>query len=156
MCAKSQIHETKCDMPHGFFGNIVSLSGFFIFIIRARHVLCSKESLVHEVLLYKPSNQSKTHFFFNSVLKKKFQVCLVERKEDKRVLAMKYVNKQLCVRQNALKNVMEEVQFLRELDHPFIVGLWYTFQVKSLKYKRRKYPLFSINIFFRMLKICSS
>ena len=61
----------------------------------------------------------------------------MERKEDKRVLAMKYVNKQLCVRQNALKNVMEEVQFLRELDHPFVVGLWYTFQVRSVDEEKK-------------------
>ena len=43
---------------------------------------------------------------------------------------MKYVNKEACVEQRAVQNVIEEVELLREVDHPFVVSLWYTFQVK--------------------------
>ena len=46
---------------------------------------------------------------------------------------MKYVNKEACVEQRAVQNVIEEVELLREVDHPFVVSLWYTFQV-ILKY----------------------
>ena len=56
-------------------------------------------------------------------------MCLIERKSTKKVLAMKYVNKEACVQQHAVKNVIEEVELLREIDHPFVVSLWYTFQV---------------------------
>ena len=58
-----------------------------------------------------------------------FQVCLIERKTSKKVFAMKYINKEACVKQNAVKNVIAEVEMLREVDHPFVVSLWYTFQV---------------------------
>ena len=43
---------------------------------------------------------------------------------------MKYVNKEACVEQRAVQNVIEEVELLREVDHPFVVSLWYTFQVE--------------------------
>ena len=57
------------------------------------------------------------------------QVCLIERKSDKKVFAMKYVNKEACVALSAVNNVIEEVELLRLLDHPFITSIWYTFQV---------------------------
>ena len=46
---------------------------------------------------------------------------------------MKYVNKEACVQQGAVQNVIEEVELLREVDHPFVVSLWYTFQVSQTK-----------------------
>ena len=55
---------------------------------------------------------------------------MIEQKSTKKVLAMKYVNKEACVEQRAVQNVIEEVELLREVDHPFVVSLWYTFQVK--------------------------
>ena len=45
---------------------------------------------------------------------------------------MKYVNKEACVQKGAVQNIIEEVELLREVDHPFVVSLWYTFQVTSL------------------------
>ena len=54
---------------------------------------------------------------------------MVERKENKVILAMKYVNKEACLKQRAIDNVLAEVDLLRTLDHPFIVSLWFTFQV---------------------------
>ena len=55
---------------------------------------------------------------------------------------MKYVNKEACVEQKAVQNVIEEVELLREVDHPFVVSLWYTFQVKL------KHVLFSYYFMF--------
>ncbi len=75
-------------------------------------------------------------FFFSLKLVLSFflrptQVCLVERKSTKKVYAMKYVQKQACLRQRAVSNICAEVEMLRALDHPFIVGLWFTFQVSG-------------------------
>ena len=53
----------------------------------------------------------------------------MERKGDKKKFAMKYVKKETCVAMCAVKNVIEEVDLLRSLDHPFISSIWYTFQV---------------------------
>ena len=58
------------------------------------------------------------------------KVCLVERKENQSLLAMKYINKERCEKQRAIDNILAEVELLRALDHPFIVRLCYTFQVR--------------------------
>lgn len=55
----------------------------------------------------------------------------MERKENKKVYAMKYVNKESCLKQRAVDNVVAEVDLLRSVDHPFIVSLWFTFQVSN-------------------------
>jgi serine/threonine protein kinase len=57
---------------------------------------------------------------------------LVECKSDRRVLAMKYVNKQVCLEKRAVANVCAEVELLRSLDHPNVAGLCYTFQARNL------------------------
>jgi len=41
--------------------------------------------------------------------------------------AMKYMNKQICARTDALRNVLCEVELLKQLQHPFLVNLWFTF-----------------------------
>jgi len=40
---------------------------------------------------------------------------------------MKYTNKQMCARNDALRNVVSEVDLLKRLQHPFLVNLWFTF-----------------------------
>ena len=57
---------------------------------------------------------------------------MIEQKSTKKILAMKYVNKEACVKKGAVQNVIEEVELLREVDHPFVVSLWYTFQVTRI------------------------
>ncbi|XP_052771939.1 serine/threonine-protein kinase 32B-like isoform X2 [Mya arenaria] len=42
--------------------------------------------------------------------------------------AMKYMNKAMCVRNEAVRNVLKEIEILTTLDHPFLVNLWFTFQ----------------------------
>ena len=42
--------------------------------------------------------------------------------------AMKYMNKAIILKKDAIKNVLREVEILRRLEHPFLVNLWFTFQ----------------------------
>ncbi|KAK3780275.1 hypothetical protein RRG08_047263 [Elysia crispata] len=42
--------------------------------------------------------------------------------------AMKYMNKTACAQQEAVSNVIREVQILKAVEHVFIVNLWYCFQ----------------------------
>ncbi len=42
--------------------------------------------------------------------------------------AMKYMNKNLIIKKDAIRNVFREVELLRKLEHPFLVNLWFTFQ----------------------------
>ncbi|ESO98301.1 hypothetical protein LOTGIDRAFT_91944, partial [Lottia gigantea] len=56
------------------------------------------------------------------------KVCIVQKKDTKKMFAMKYMNKQMCVKKDAVTNVMREVDILKTLDHPFLVNLWFTFQ----------------------------
>ena len=44
------------------------------------------------------------------------------------MFAMKYMNKPLIIKKDAIRNVFREIDLLRSLEHPFIVNLWFTFQ----------------------------
>lgn len=50
--------------------------------------------------------------------------------------AMKYCSKSLCIKKDAFRNVLREMELLARLENPFIVNLWYTFQV-SMQMQRR-------------------
>ncbi|XP_021925102.1 serine/threonine-protein kinase 32B-like isoform X2 [Zootermopsis nevadensis] len=56
------------------------------------------------------------------------KVCIVQKKDCKRMFAMKYMNKSQCAEREALKNVLREVEILTTLEHPFLVNLWFSFQ----------------------------
>ncbi|XP_041370290.1 serine/threonine-protein kinase 32A-like [Gigantopelta aegis] len=56
------------------------------------------------------------------------KVCIVQKKDTKKMFAMKYMNKAMCIKQDAIINVLKEVDIMRSLEHPFLVNLWYTFQ----------------------------
>ncbi|XP_043925076.1 serine/threonine-protein kinase 32A-like [Protopterus annectens] len=56
------------------------------------------------------------------------KVCVVQKKDTKKMYAMKYMNKQKCVERNEVKNVFKELQIMQSLEHPFLVNLWYSFQ----------------------------
>lgn len=47
------------------------------------------------------------------------------------MFAMKYCSKALCVEKDAFRNVLREIELLARLEHPFIVNLWFTFQVRQ-------------------------
>nr|XP_033783054.1 serine/threonine-protein kinase 32A isoform X2 [Geotrypetes seraphini] len=56
------------------------------------------------------------------------KVCIVQKKDTKKMYAMKYMNKQVCVERNEVRNVFKELHVMQSLEHPFLVNLWYSFQ----------------------------
>nr|XP_020828734.1 serine/threonine-protein kinase 32C isoform X4 [Phascolarctos cinereus] len=42
--------------------------------------------------------------------------------------AMKYMNKQQCVERDEVRNVFRELEILQDIEHVFLVNLWYSFQ----------------------------
>ncbi|XP_069508535.1 serine/threonine-protein kinase 32A isoform X2 [Ambystoma mexicanum] len=56
------------------------------------------------------------------------KVCIVQKRDTKKMYAMKYMNKQKCVERNEVRNVFKELQVMQLLEHPFLVNLWYSFQ----------------------------
>ena len=68
-------------------------------------------------------------FFNKSLVFLCLQVCIVQKKDTKKMYAMKYMNKNLIIKKDAVRNVFREIEILRTLEHPFLVNLWFTFQV---------------------------
>lgn len=57
------------------------------------------------------------------------KVCIVQKRDRTgNMYAMKYVHKGECAARGALKNVAREVEILSQLEHPFLVNLWFSFQ----------------------------
>ncbi|KAI7795575.1 putative serine/threonine-protein kinase 32A [Triplophysa rosa] len=56
------------------------------------------------------------------------KVCIVQKKDTKKMYAMKYMNKLKCVERNEVRNVFKELQIMQNLEHPFLVNFWYSFQ----------------------------
>ncbi|XP_074641639.1 serine/threonine-protein kinase 32A-like [Tubulanus polymorphus] len=56
------------------------------------------------------------------------KVCIVQKKDTKKMFAMKYMNKAMCIKKDAVRNVFREQEILMNLNHPFLVNLWFTFQ----------------------------
>lgn len=70
------------------------------------------------------------HFYLlRSVGKGAFgKVRVVQHKHTKTLFALKYINKQKCVKMKAVANIVQERRLLEEIDHPFVVNLRYAFQ----------------------------
>lgn len=56
------------------------------------------------------------------------KVCIVQKKDTKDMYAMKYMNKSACIKKDAVRNVLRELEILKSLEHPFLVNLWFAFQ----------------------------
>ncbi|KAM4811429.1 serine/threonine-protein kinase 32B isoform X1 [Urocitellus parryii] len=56
------------------------------------------------------------------------KVCIVQKRDTKKMYAMKYMNKQKCIERDEVRNVFRELQVMQGLEHPFLVNLWYSFQ----------------------------
>ncbi|KAH9998812.1 kinase-like domain-containing protein [Russula compacta] len=56
------------------------------------------------------------------------KVRVVEHKKSKKLYALKYIDKQQCIRQKAVANIIQERRLLEEIDNPFLVNLRYAFQ----------------------------
>ncbi|ODN06612.1 Serine/threonine-protein kinase 32B [Orchesella cincta] len=54
-------------------------------------------------------------------------VCIVQKKDTGQMYAMKYMSKAVCFERDALRNVLREIEILTQLDHPFLVNLWFSF-----------------------------
>ncbi|XP_034079339.1 serine/threonine-protein kinase 32C isoform X2 [Gymnodraco acuticeps] len=55
-------------------------------------------------------------------------VCIVQKRDTEKMYAMKYMNKQQCVERDEVRNVFRELEILQEIEHIFLVNLWYSFQ----------------------------
>ncbi|KXS22195.1 kinase-like protein, partial [Gonapodya prolifera JEL478] len=56
------------------------------------------------------------------------KVRIVERRDTKKIFALKYINKIQCIKMKAVHNILRERALLEELQHPFLVNLRYAFQ----------------------------
>ncbi|XP_072898737.1 serine/threonine-protein kinase 32B-like isoform X4 [Hemitrygon akajei] len=52
------------------------------------------------------------------------KVCIVQKRDTKKMYAMKYMNKQKCIERDEVRNVFRELQIMQRLEHPFLVNLW--------------------------------
>ncbi|XP_069467519.1 serine/threonine-protein kinase 32C isoform X1 [Ambystoma mexicanum] len=56
------------------------------------------------------------------------KVCIVQKKDTETMYAMKYMNKQQCIERDEVRNVFRELEILQDIEHVFLVNLWYSFQ----------------------------
>ncbi|XP_015445651.1 serine/threonine-protein kinase 32C [Pteropus alecto] len=56
------------------------------------------------------------------------KVCIVQKRDTEKMYAMKYMNKQQCIERDAVRHVFRELEILQEIEHVFLVNLWYSFQ----------------------------
>ncbi|XP_041921991.1 serine/threonine-protein kinase 32C-like isoform X4 [Alosa sapidissima] len=56
------------------------------------------------------------------------KVCIVQKKDTEKMYAMKYMNKHQCIERDEVRNVFRELEILQEIEHVFLVNLWYSFQ----------------------------
>lgn len=54
-----------------------------------------------------------------------FQVCIVQKRDTEKMYAMKYMNKQQCIERDEVRNVFRELEILQEIEHIFLVNLWW-------------------------------
>uniref|UniRef100_A0A3B4YCB7 non-specific serine/threonine protein kinase n=1 Tax=Seriola lalandi dorsalis TaxID=1841481 RepID=A0A3B4YCB7_SERLL len=59
---------------------------------------------------------------------KRKMVCIVQKRDTEKMYAMKYMNKQQCIERDEVRNVFRELEILQEIEHVFLVNLWYSFQ----------------------------
>ncbi|TFL03995.1 kinase-like domain-containing protein [Pterulicium gracile] len=70
------------------------------------------------------------HFSLHSAVGKGAfgKVRVVEHKRSKELYALKYIDKQRCIKQKSVSNIIQERRLLEEIEHPFIVNMRYAFQ----------------------------
>ncbi|XP_010857859.1 PREDICTED: serine/threonine-protein kinase 32C [Bison bison bison] len=56
------------------------------------------------------------------------KVCIVQKRDTEKMYAMKYMNKQQGIERDEVRNVFRELEILQEIEHVFLVNLWYSFQ----------------------------
>ncbi|CAG10170.1 unnamed protein product [Tetraodon nigroviridis] len=66
--------------------------------------------------------------YWNQQLYLERRVCIVQKRDTEKMYAMKYMNKQQCIERDEVRNVFRELEILQEIEHVFLVNLWYSFQ----------------------------
>ncbi|KAM7074074.1 serine/threonine-protein kinase 32C isoform 2-T2 [Molossus nigricans] len=56
------------------------------------------------------------------------KVCIVQKRDTEKMYAMKYMSKHQCIERDEVRNVFRELEILQEIEHVFLVNLWYSFQ----------------------------
>lgn len=51
-------------------------------------------------------------------------MCIVQKRDTKKMYAMKYMSKRKCIERDEVRNVFRELQIMQGLEHPFLVNLW--------------------------------
>jgi len=59
------------------------------------------------------------------------KVILCRNKQDGQLLALKCIKKQSIIKNKNIENIKNEKKILENLDNPFIIKLWFTFQNKE-------------------------
>lgn len=59
------------------------------------------------------------------------QVCIVQKRDSRKMYAMKYMNKQKCIERDEVRNVLRELQVMQQLQHPFLINLWWATHLSS-------------------------
>ncbi|RCH88533.1 hypothetical protein CU097_009696 [Rhizopus azygosporus] len=62
------------------------------------------------------------------------KVRIVEHKESHQLYALKYINKEECIKMDAVRNIIRERVILEQLDHPFLCRLRFAFQDNEYMY----------------------
>jgi serine/threonine protein kinase len=80
--------------------------------------------------LFLMNSTSVDDFHFNSVIGKGTyaKVCLVTRKKDEKLFALKMLKKKYIIEKNQEQHIMTEKQILAEIEHPFLVKMHSSFQ----------------------------
>ena len=81
-------------------------------------------------------NQSVDAYTFNSVIGKGTyaKVCLVTRKTDGELFAMKILKKKYIIEKNQEQHILTEKQILAGINHPFLVKMVSCFQDEKKLY----------------------
>jgi serine/threonine protein kinase len=56
------------------------------------------------------------------------KVKVVIKRDTKKLYALKYINKEQCIKKRAYRNIFRERALLENIEHPFIVNLRFAFQ----------------------------
>jgi len=60
------------------------------------------------------------------------RVRIVKHRKTGDLYALKYVDKQLCLRKNVADHIIQERSLLEQVRHPFIVNMHYAFQGETI------------------------
>lgn len=58
----------------------------------------------------------------------------MEHYETRQLYALKYINKEECIKMDAVRNILRERAILEQLDHPFLCRLRFAFQDSDYMY----------------------